>query len=291
MASNLEELKTIELWKGCGFVLLTALILFVIIYTLVRKVRHNEELLALNVKRLQELKQEEFANWVVASLAHDMNNMITIMKTSSELMSSIDNLTESDRAIAQTLYETTDKISALCRRLSDSSKKFSNTEEREFTIEEIVNDILRMVPRHPKASRCTFKLSNAMPACKIRVRGELLQQALLNLLLNAAEATLGEGTVELRIEVKGDALFFEVHDNGPGIPLDQHQVLFQPFHTTKSDGHGLGLMSVKACAQIHDGCVGVGVSDLGGAMFILSLPNKVVIEHEMSLDDAQTTRN
>jgi signal transduction histidine kinase len=63
----------------------------------------------------------------------------------------------------------------------------------------------------------------------------------------------------------------EVHDNGPGIPVAERQRIFEPFFTTKADGTGLGLMSVKACAEVHHGHVTVQASPLGGACFVVEM--------------------
>jgi len=69
-----------------------------------------------------------------------------------------------------------------------------------------------------------------------------------------------------------DEAIVEVHDDGPGVPLAQRSKIFAPFHTTKEVGSGLGLVSVKVCAEQHGGRVVVSESDLGGACFRVTLP-------------------
>ena len=98
---------------------------------------------------------------------------------------------------------------------------------------------------------------------------------LLNLLLNASEATGGQGRVHLKIAESGESVSFEVHDNGPGIPAQVRDRVFDPFFTTKTEGHGLGLLSVQACAEAHGGMAEVGSStELGGALFRVLLPRQ-----------------
>jgi signal transduction histidine kinase len=99
-----------------------------------------------------------------------------------------------------------------------------------------------------------------------------LHRSVLNLVLNAADAVEGRGIIEVRLSASGPQAVLEVHDNGPGIPEDQRRRIFEAFYTTKAMGTGLGLLSVKACADEHHGHVEVLSSPLGGALFRLTLP-------------------
>ncbi|KPV39210.1 hypothetical protein AN478_13125 [Thiohalorhabdus denitrificans] len=102
------------------------------------------------------------------------------------------------------------------------------------------------------------------------VRGE---QALTHLLTNAAQATPG-GRVGLRWEIQGDEAVLTVEDDGPGIPLERREWVFDPFSTTKppGQGSGLGLALVHGVAEEHGGTIHIEHSPLGGAAFVLRLP-------------------
>jgi len=63
-----------------------------------------------------------------------------------------------------------------------------------------------------------------------------------------------------------------VDDNGPGIPLDARERVFQPFFTSKRSGTGLGLALVQKIVVFHNGRIAVSASDLGGASLQVSLP-------------------
>jgi signal transduction histidine kinase len=62
-----------------------------------------------------------------------------------------------------------------------------------------------------------------------------------------------------------------VHDSGPGVPAERRQQVFEPLYTTKPNGLGLGLVSVKAAAKLHKGRAEVDTSPLGGACFRMVL--------------------
>ena len=100
----------------------------------------------------------------------------------------------------------------------------------------------------------------------------LLGQALLNLLLNAAEAAPDGGTVRVRFspapQGSGVKQFhLEVCDDGPGIPPHVLDKIFNPFFTTKDTGTGLGLAIVHRVVEAHDGTILATNADGGGARF------------------------
>src|ERR1700761_4393225 len=70
---------------------------------------------------------------------------------------------------------------------------------------------------------------------------EQIKQLLLNLILNAIQATEGKGTVMVRTLFTADSLCVDVCDHGPGIGVDDRERIFDPFFTTKENGTGLGL--------------------------------------------------
>lgn len=102
-----------------------------------------------------------------------------------------------------------------------------------------------------------------------------LQQAVLNLLKNAAEAAGRGGIVEVAAVVDGgDQIGLTVSDNGPGIPPEHLERIFNPFFTTKDRGTGLGLAIVHRIVEAHGGSIRASNRPSGGAVFTLSLPRR-----------------
>lgn len=101
-----------------------------------------------------------------------------------------------------------------------------------------------------------------------------LKQALLNLLLNAIEASPREGTIRLGVTkaARSGFLRFEVQDEGPGVPSSVRARLFHPFVSTKDGGTGLGLALARFVAQDHGGSLELVSSEGRGATFALELP-------------------
>jgi len=102
-----------------------------------------------------------------------------------------------------------------------------------------------------------------------------IQRLLLNLLINAADAQGGKGTIVIRLEGGEDTWSLEVLDEGPGIdPSIRHQI-FQPFFSTKKQGSGLGLALARQSALAHAGSLRAAQNPQGGSVFILELPRQI----------------
>ena len=94
-----------------------------------------------------------------------------------------------------------------------------------------------------------------------------LKQAVINLAINAIQATPSGGAVMLSVETEADALRLVVEDTGPGIPAHILDRIFNPFFTTKDSGTGLGLAIVHRAVEAHNGTIHASNADGGGAKF------------------------
>ena len=100
-----------------------------------------------------------------------------------------------------------------------------------------------------------------------------LEQALMNLLKNAAEATVGEAVPEVNVSARlarGGRLRIEVCDNGPGVPAELVADIFTPFFSTKSKGSGIGLAMVRQLVHRNGGAVRYAKSLGSGARFVVT---------------------
>jgi PAS domain S-box-containing protein len=155
-----------------------------------------------------------------------------------------------------------------------------------------VNDLLLYAkPRTPRIEavpllpllESTSALLNRDPALvstAIDVRGdsvaclgdaELLREVVLNLLLNAAQAMEGRGTVQVAI-AGGARVTVDITDTGPGIPTDVAPRIFEPFFTTKRAGTGLGLAIVRRLLELQNGEVSIRSTSPAGTTIRVTLP-------------------
>jgi len=108
----------------------------------------------------------------------------------------------------------------------------------------------------------------------MRGDADLLKQAILNLVVNATEAMKNGGHLRVSVCQEGDSVAIEVADDGPGIPPEVREKVFQLYFTTKERGSGIGLAMTYRAVQLHNGTVDF-VSDSGGTTFRLQFPASV----------------
>lgn len=103
-----------------------------------------------------------------------------------------------------------------------------------------------------------------------------IQQLVFNLIANAMEAMAGRESpgaiVRLSSRTLQDGVQVSVEDNGPGIPVEERQRIFEAFHTTKESGLGMGLTICRSVVEAHKGNLYAEGSELGGAMIRFQLP-------------------
>jgi signal transduction histidine kinase len=133
----------------------------------------------------------------------------------------------------------------------------------------------------PQARAFGVEMQFEAPAEPALMRGDsdLLKQATLNLVTNALEAMKGDekggGILRLKVERAGDTVAVEIADNGPGIPPEVRDKVFQLYFTTKERGSGIGLAMTYRAVQLHNGTVDF-TSELGrGTTFRLQFPAPV----------------
>ena len=99
-----------------------------------------------------------------------------------------------------------------------------------------------------------------------------LRQAIINLLKNAAESSASGSSIILRMTTDTQWLYISVADKGCGISKEHLEKIFEPFHTTKSYGTGLGLPIVKKIIESHNGKLHLQSEEGAGTTFLISLP-------------------
>jgi PAS domain S-box-containing protein len=109
----------------------------------------------------------------------------------------------------------------------------------------------------------------------VNVDAEQLQLAVQNVLMNAAQAMNGQGSIHVDIERHGGEWTISMADTGPGMPPDVKAKVFEPFFTTRSRGTGLGLPIAKRVVEAHGGRIGIETPDGGGTIVSMSLPAAV----------------
>jgi two-component system sensor histidine kinase HydH len=145
----------------------------------------------------------------------------------------------------------------------------------------LMNDLLSYVAAITRAHATTHGIAIV---CELKVDipvdidAPQMEGALLNLVLNAIDATPSGGTVRLNASVAGELLKIDVEDSGPAIPDTALPQIFEPFFTTKPAGTGLGLAIARSAAIAHGGDLHLSRNRDGCVMFSMTLIRSTVNE-------------
>jgi two-component system sensor histidine kinase HupT/HoxJ len=163
------------------------------------------------------------------------------------------------------------------RQIVDSLKRFSALDREEavsFDLDEVIERAVHWVQRAGSV-RLQAQL-DLQPGLRVTGSPGQLQQVLVNIVQNAADAVAGQPEQLIRINAKSraDQAVIEVRDNGPGIAADALAHVFEPFFTTKpvGQGTGLGLSISYGIIERHGGRLTAANHPDGGAIFTITLP-------------------
>jgi signal transduction histidine kinase len=268
-AKSVEELERIERFKGQAYVVVTATLLWGLSWFLFSRIQRSQEERAKERQALMLVQSKAFAGELAATVAHDFNNLMMVLR------SGLDDLAEGTTpALTTTIISemrgALDGAKNLTERLARAARGERAERQEVHSLAALVTQTVRLIRRLPRVSGRSVEVITLSPA-RTMLDPVIVEQIIVNLLLNAADACGVEGTVRLEVGEDAVSVWLHVHDNGPGFPDSESIAVFEPFRSTKG-GLGLGLLSVRACAEAGNGRLVVGKSPLGGAKFEVRWP-------------------
>ncbi|MBI2406995.1 MAG: HAMP domain-containing histidine kinase [Gemmatimonadetes bacterium] len=270
MADSVDALERLERYKGIAFVVVTGLALFLVTYLVLRKQQTDADQAQRAREALLKAERNALAGLFVSSVAHDASNLAMVISSSLELLDDEHGLDPDARRSLDDAREAMQTLTRLFKDLKEMGRD-RNRSLVPMELGAIARRIADLLRGHGALRHCAVTV-DAPVAISLPVFPVLIDQVLINLLLNAGEATEGRGRIVVRVRANGDHVRLEVHDDGKGVPSSVADSLFKPFTSTKPQGTGLGLVSVRECALAHGGYVEYDRSDLGGAAFRVALP-------------------
>ncbi len=244
--------------------------------------RHQAELEARIAERTRELHeaqahvlhQEKMAAFglLAAGIAHEVGNPLTSISALVQMLQRRSGDAYTQEKMALVNGELT-RIQSTLRELIDFSRPAA-TERVWVAPEEIVRDALNIAKYYKRTPGKTIETSVARDLPAIFVVRDQLVQAVLNLVLNAIDATAKGGRIEVKAARDNGDLLLEVRDDGHGIRPEDAQRLFQPYFTTKPHGTGLGLFVTQKLVADHGGRVSFDSQPGQGTVFRIHLPER-----------------
>jgi two-component system sensor histidine kinase PilS (NtrC family) len=244
-----------------------------------------------DLKEVQELHMRaerlEAVAELSASLAHEIRNPLASIRSSVEQLARSKHADEDERFLAGLIVRESDRLSRLLSEFLDFARVRA-TQFAPLDLHAVIVAVVRLIRAHP----------DCRPDAGITVEGgqtvlegdeDLLHRIIANLVLNAVQAA--RGPIKITVSVASvqasdiphgtnleHAVRLQVKDNGPGIPEEVRERLFQPFVSGRSGGSGLGLAIVQRAVEAHRGLVLVDSGPGSGTTFTIFLPAKMVAE-------------
>jgi len=141
-------------------------------------------------------------------------------------------------------------------------------------LDEVILQVIRLASADAHKSAVKVQAQLDANAC-VQADPVQIQQLVFNLITNALEALAGfrgDGVVRISSAVAGSEVQVRVDDNGPGIPAEAREQVFEAFHSTKNSGLGMGLAICRSVVQAHGGQLQALGSELGGCCIRFSIP-------------------
>ena len=212
---------------------------------------------------------------ITTSVAHELNQPLAAIRTASEnglklLARGRIGDAQGNLALVVTL---TERIGAITGQLLSYGRR-GRGERRPVRVDDILDGALMLVGDNFRRTGVALEVSRVPELPTLRASRIRIEQVLVNLLQNALDAVADrrDPRVWLSAEATADGVRLIVADNGPGIAPDQSETIFQPFHTGKPGGTGLGLGISQEIVQDHAGTLTLDTARAVGAAFVVDLP-------------------
>jgi len=237
----------------------------------------KEEITQLYRKTLEldELKSQFFAN-----VSHELRTPLTLIMSPLEKRLAESGLVEARRREDEMMLRNARLLYRHISDLLDVSKLASGRMTVDYAPFDMVG-LMRQTAAHFDFVAQEKNIAYCIEApdrLDVEADAEKVQRILINLLANAFKFTQNGGRIQLSLHEEADAAVITVQDNGPGIPVDLREAIFERFRQIEGGAHrhfggtGLGLAIVRQFTELQGGAVSVSEAPGGGALFVARLP-------------------
>jgi two-component system sensor histidine kinase HydH len=226
-----------------------------------REERHREEMA--RRERMAQLGE------LGAVLAHEIRNPLAGIKGYAQLLQEQSRGTPSEVGLEMVVTETL-RLEELVNTLMAYCRQEATLHEM-VDLTELLGYCCRLI--RPEAEACGVTLHEILPE-GITLNGSrnALEQVMLNILKNALQAMPEGGDIRVEARQSCALAVVTIADTGPGIPPEERERIFEPFHTTRPRGTGLGLAVCRKIVEEHGGTISADSEPGHGARFTMTLP-------------------
>ncbi len=248
-----------------------------IVGSTVESLQHELEMLR---TQLDQARRMATIGELTSTTTHEFNNLLTTILNYAKLGQRHKDEPSRDKAFTR-IYDAANRATKITGSILSLARNRSGQMEP-TDLKGIVEDTLLLLEREFRKYRIALDVALEDSLPQIQASGSDLQRVLINLLVNARQATPEGGGVRiaLQLEPKSRDLILSIRDTGSGIPAEILPRIFEPFFSTKSGpdtsgkgGTGVGLSTCKEVIDAHGGRIRVESSVGKGTAFLIRLPS------------------
>ncbi|MDR3628754.1 MAG: ATP-binding protein [Desulfocapsaceae bacterium] len=233
-------------------------------------------------RQLRQREKMAAIGMMSAGIAHDFRNPLTAISGSAQVLAAefstdISEESQSNYELATIIVRESNRLIATIADFLKFARP-ENATKIWFSLGGCLNEVIQVCranPSWPATCRITMQFDSNLDIWAderqfFTVFSHLINNAVAycpadreEIIIAAHEQADNNGQAEMLIDIS---------DNGPGIPQNLHEKIFEPFFTRRADGTGLGLAIVRQTIHEHQGTIKIGKSEAGGARFTISLP-------------------
>ena len=230
--------------------------------------------IALSHRRLMHAASLAAVGELSSSIVHEMRNPLSSVKINLQALRRKVKGDDAHTELAEIALGQVRRLETMLSDLLGYGKPLQlNLESLE--IGALAREVAEFVNDEVWERRISVEVKERLGRPTITADAEQIQRALTNLVINAVQASPKGGRVVIAIQkdpADPNRVAVTVSDQGPGIPDENKEKIFQPFFTAREGGTGLGLANVKKIVDYHGGTVAAGDHPHGGAMLTMILP-------------------
>jgi signal transduction histidine kinase len=270
-----------------GTVALIYAIIGFLVWALVNHLRRKQLELAGSLAELERAEAKLIEEGKLAAvgrfssaIAHEIRNPVAMI--SSALATARNRQPDSQQS--REMYDIATREAARLERLTTNFLTYARPRSPSMVLSDVADSVgyIADICRPRAAEHNVEILCDCPHGLLAEIDGGQLQQALLNLVMNAIEASLPGGAVSLRSLRKDSQIQVEIENGNGPIPASAVACIFEPFFTTKPSGTGLGMAIARNIVIAHGGDIELAKNDRQQIRFVLSLPARAITEVKTS---------
>jgi two-component system sensor histidine kinase HydH len=220
--------------------------------------------------QLERSQKLSMAGQIAAGVAHEIKNPLASIRGAADILADESSSTSEREEFRDILQGEVRRIDGTVQEFLNFARPRQSRLER-MNLSEALNTGVRQLEAQARKGSVTIR-SDVAPGVEVRGDQEKLHQLVLNLLLNALQASPADTQIAVRLYTDAGHARLEISDQGTGIKPEHLEHVFEPFFTTQSSGTGLGLAISKTIVDDHHGVIQVYSEQSQGALVTVDLP-------------------